>query len=94
VISRIAEGETKEDIMAGVHRALAAKAQGLVERLGFEPDCALVGGGAKNVGLVRSLEESLGCSVIIPEEPQIVAALGAALIAEEKANNSQRGLEC
>jgi predicted CoA-substrate-specific enzyme activase len=83
-ISRIAEGAAKEDIAAGVHRALAAKIQGLVGRLGFEPDCALVGGGAKNIGLVKSIEERLGVSVLIPQEPQIIAALGAATVAEEK----------
>jgi predicted CoA-substrate-specific enzyme activase len=85
VVSRIAEGTAKEDIAAGVHRALAAKVQSLVERLGFEPDCALVGGGAKNIGLVRNIEEGLGVTVLVPQEPQIVAALGAALMAEEKA---------
>lgn len=94
-LSRIAEGATREDIAAGVHRALAAKIQSLIERLGFEPDCALVGGGAKNIGLVRSIEEKLGVNILVPEEPQIVAALGAALVAMEKASseetNSQRG---
>lgn len=83
-ISRVAEGATKEDILAGVHRALAAKIQVLVERLGLKPDCALIGGSAKDIGLVKSIEERLGFSLFIPEEPQIVAALGAALIAEEK----------
>jgi predicted CoA-substrate-specific enzyme activase len=81
VISRIAEGAAKEDIAAGVNRALAAKVQGLVERIGFEPECALVGGGAKNIGLVRDIEKRLAVSVLVPEEPQIAAALGAALIA-------------
>ncbi len=84
-VSQIAEGAAKEDIAAGVHRALAAKIHGLVERLGFKPDCALVGGGAKNIGLVKSIEQKLGVNVLVPDEPQIVAALGAALIAEEKA---------
>jgi len=84
-ISRIAEGASKEDILAGVHRALAAKVQNLVERVGLEPDCALIGGGAKDIGLVRSIEEGLGLSLLVPEEPQIVAAFGAALIAKEKA---------
>jgi predicted CoA-substrate-specific enzyme activase len=84
-VSRIAEGAAKEDILAGLHRTLAAKIQTMVERLGIEPDCALVGGGAKDIGLVKSIEESLACSLLVPEEPQIVAALGAALIAEEKA---------
>jgi predicted CoA-substrate-specific enzyme activase len=84
-ISRIAEGAAKEDILAGLHRTLAAKIQTMVERVGIEPDCAVVGGGAKDTGLVRSIEESLACSLLVPEEPQIVAALGAALIAQEKA---------
>ena len=83
-VSRIAEGAAKEDILAGLHRTLAAKVQTMVERLGIEPDCAVVGGGAKDVGLVKSIEESLGCRLLVPEEPQIVAALGAALIAGEK----------
>ena len=84
-ISRIAEGAAKEDILAGLHRTLAAKVQTMVERLGIEPDCALVGGGAKDIGLVKSIEESLACRLLVPGEPQIVAALGAALIAGEKA---------
>ncbi len=84
-ISRIAEGTSKEDILAGLHRTLAAKIQTMVQRMGIEPDYALVGGGAKDIGLVRSIEERLGRSLLVPEEPQIVAALGAALLAEEKA---------
>ena len=84
-VSRVAEGESKEDILAGVHQALAAQIQTLMERVGIEKDCALIGGGAKDIGLVRSIEERLGFSLSVPEEPQIVAALGAALIAGEKA---------
>jgi len=83
-ICRIAEGTPKEDILAGIHRAMAAKTLNLVERAGLEPDCALIGGGAKDVGLVKSIEEILGLRLSIPEEPQIVAALGAALLAGEK----------
>jgi predicted CoA-substrate-specific enzyme activase len=83
-VSRIAEGESVEDIAAGVHRALAAKVQSLVDRLVFQPECALVGGGAKNIGLVQSIEKALNTKVLVPEEPQIVAALGAALIARTK----------
>jgi len=82
-VSRIAEGAAREDIAAGVHRSLAAKIQSLVERLGFQPDFALAGGGAKNIGLVRAVEEKLGVKALVPHEPQLVAALGAALIARE-----------
>jgi predicted CoA-substrate-specific enzyme activase len=85
-VSRIAEGTSKEDILAGIHRAMAAKTLNLVERVGLEPDCALIGGGAKDIGLVNSIQEILELSLLVPEEPQIVAALGAALIAREKAS--------
>ena len=67
-----------------MHRILAAKIQLLVERVGLKPDCVLIGGGAKDIGLIKNIEEKLGFSLLVPEEPQIVAALGAALIAEEK----------
>lgn len=85
-ISRIAEGTAKEDILAGVHRAMAAKTLNLVQRIGLEPDCAIIGGGARDIGLIRSIEETLELSLLVPEEPQIVSALGAALLAEEKAS--------
>ena len=86
-ISRIAEGASKEDILAGLHRTLAAKIQTMAQRVGIEPDCAVVGGGAKDIGLVKGIEESLGCRLLLPEEPQIVAALGAALIAGERVSH-------
>ncbi len=82
-VSRVAEGALKEDIAAGINRALASKVQILVERIGCTPDCALAGGGAKNIGLVRDIEERLGIKTLIFEEPQIIAALGAALIARD-----------
>jgi predicted CoA-substrate-specific enzyme activase len=84
VVSLIAEGNSKEDILAGLNRSLAAQILILAERLGIEKECALIGGGAKNIGLVRSLEEMMGITLAIPEEPQIVAAYGAALLACEK----------
>jgi predicted CoA-substrate-specific enzyme activase len=84
-ISRIAEGATKEDLLAGIHRALAAQIQGLAERVGLERDYALVGGGAKDEGLVKAVEEITGFAIMVPEAPHMTAALGAAIIAREKA---------
>ena len=83
-ISRIAEGTPKEEILAGVHKAMAAKIFSLVNRLGMENNCALTGGGAKDTGLVKSVAEALGAEVSVPGEPQTTAALGAALLAKEK----------
>lgn len=82
-ISRIAEGVSKQDLLAGLHRALAAQLSALAERLGIERDCAVVGGGARNAGLVKALEELTGFEMIVPPDPHMTAALGAALIAAE-----------
>jgi len=84
-ITRVAEGIPVEDILAGVHNAIAAKVSNLLDKVGMGEECALTGGGAVDVGLVRRIEERLGVRCLVPPDPQIVAALGAALIAEEKA---------
>jgi (R)-2-hydroxyacyl-CoA dehydratese activating ATPase len=79
VVSRISEGARLEDILAGVHRAMAAKIVNLIVRLGLVEDCVVTGGGAKDAGLVQTIESELGVRVLVPEEPRISAALGAAL---------------
>ena len=73
-ISPLAEMSPKE---------LAALEPYLKGRAGMKPDFALVGGGAEDLELVRAIESLLGETPLIPEEPQTVAALGAALIAED-----------
>ncbi|HME44107.1 MAG TPA: acyl-CoA dehydratase activase [Syntrophorhabdales bacterium] len=84
-VSRIAEGALVEDILAGVHKAMASKIVNLVERTGHAGTCAVTGGGAKDIGLVKAIEAELGVDLFVPEEPQITAAYGAALLAAEKA---------
>ena len=84
-VSRVAEREAKEDLLAGIHRALAAQVNSLAERVGIERDYALVGGGARDIGLVKAVEEITGFDIIVPPEPHLTAALGAAIIAREMA---------
>jgi len=84
-ISRVAEGVAKEDLLAGIHRALASQIYNLVERVGLERDYALVGGGAGDIGLVKAVEEIMGFDIFVPPEPCMTAALGAAVIAKERA---------
>jgi predicted CoA-substrate-specific enzyme activase len=81
-VSRIAEGAIPADILAGVHKAMSAKIANLIVRLGLVQDCAVTGGGAKDIGLVRTLETELGVKVFVPEEPWISAALGAAILGQ------------
>ncbi|MFC1993288.1 acyl-CoA dehydratase activase [Chloroflexota bacterium] len=83
-ISRVSEGASKEDILAGVHKALANKVSALVDRVGLEKDCAISGGGALNVGLIKILEERLKVQLMVPPQPQFITALGAAIVAAEK----------
>jgi len=85
-VSRIAEGASREDLLAGIHRALAAQINSLGERVGIERDYALVGGGARDVGLVKAVEEIVGFAIVVPEEPHLTAAIGAAVRAGEKAS--------
>lgn len=80
-VSRIAEGASPADILAGVHKAMAAKIVNLVVRIGLTEPCVATGGGALDAGLVKALETELGTKVLVPESPQISAALGAALLA-------------
>jgi (R)-2-hydroxyacyl-CoA dehydratese activating ATPase len=80
-VSRIAEGASPNNILAGVHKAMASKIANLVTRVGLTPDCALTGGGARHRGLVKAVELELAIPVMVPSEPQITAALGAALLA-------------
>ncbi len=82
-ISRVAEGISKEDILAGVHKALADKISALVDRVGLEMECAISGGGGLDVGLIKRVEEKLGVQLLVPPQPQIITALGAAIMAEE-----------
>jgi (R)-2-hydroxyacyl-CoA dehydratese activating ATPase len=82
-VSRIAEGAKAEDILAGVHRAMAAKVAMLVKRVKMEPDLVLTGGGGEDAGLVQAISDALGVRVLVPEQPRLAAAFGAACLAEE-----------
>jgi len=82
-ISRIAEGAKPADILAGVHKAMAAKVGMLVKRLKLEPDVVLTGGGGEDTGLVRTIGEALKLNILVPEKPRLTAAYGAALLAAQ-----------
>jgi predicted CoA-substrate-specific enzyme activase len=82
-ISRLSQEVTKEDLLAGIHRALAAQINSLAERMGVEQDVAMVGGGARDVGLVQALKEIREHDIFVPLNPHLTAALGAAIIAIE-----------
>jgi predicted CoA-substrate-specific enzyme activase len=82
VISLIAEGYPKEDILNGLHQAIASRVSAMAQSLRVE-NVVTLGGVAKNIGVVKALERNLRVKVKVPHEPQIIAALGAAICAQE-----------
>lgn len=83
VISLIAQNKDQRDIIHALNKAVASKAVSLIERVGRKGSYMMTGGVAKNRGVVSAIEKRLGEKILIPPEPQIIGALGAALIALE-----------
>ena len=83
ILALLSRGAPKNDILAGACEAITNQVYALLRKIGVEPEFAISGGIAKNIGVVRRLEEKLGLEAKIPFEPQIVGALGAALFARD-----------
>jgi (R)-2-hydroxyacyl-CoA dehydratese activating ATPase len=83
VTSRLAEGTPIPEIVAGLHVSIAGRVVNMVRQLGLEKEVVVTGGGAKNFGLVKAIEEQVGFAVKIPPEPLLTGALGAALVGHD-----------
>ncbi len=81
IINHVSTGETVENILRGVHNSLASRALALLKRSGMEDEVTFVGGVARQKGMVKALEETLKRKVNVSDEPELVGALGAALLA-------------
>jgi activator of 2-hydroxyglutaryl-CoA dehydratase len=82
-ISLVARGEKPENILAGIHYAIAHRVAGLFSRVGIQTDVFFSGGVAKNTGMRKALEETMKVKIIEPTyDPQLTGALGAAVIAQ------------
>lgn len=75
------------DIIAGVFRAMAVRISGMVKMVGTRGEVAVCGGVARNKGLLKALGKELGVEILVPEQPQLTAALGAALLAQQRVQN-------
>jgi predicted CoA-substrate-specific enzyme activase len=89
VINQLACGEPLASLIAGIHEAVATRVYAMVKKLKVERDVAVTGGGAKNKGLVKALETKFGFPLLVPPEPLITGALGAALIGKELHESGQ-----
>ena len=84
VVGLIARGVEKASIARGVLRAIVSRLYSQVNRVGIREPIALIGGGGLNDGLQHFLQEDLGCPVTVLQDPQVIGAIGAAIIAFER----------
>ena len=85
ILSHLALGRSVENILGGVHSAVAARVVALARRVGIEREVALTGGVSRNVGMVAALEKHLEVPIYVSPDAHFMGALGAALFARERA---------
>ena len=84
VISLIARGEKRENIIAGIHESIASRVVAMAGRIGLSAPVMMTGGVAKNKGVVVALEKKTGYRIEVSEKAQVTGAIGAALIASRR----------
>ena len=89
VISQLASGAKPEEVAKGAHQSVAKRVAGLCNRLGMKLQVVMTGGVALNHSMVDAMAEEIGLSITVPENPQVMGAIGAADYARENylANN-------
>jgi len=85
VLSWLAKGKKIDDILLGVHRSIATRSIALLRRVGIEDEITFTGGVTRNQAMAPVLEEALGKKLNLSEESHYMGALGAAIIALERA---------
>ena len=88
ILSYLSQGKRPEDIMGGVHLAIAKRTLSLARRVNIEPEITMTGGVARNTGMVHALETVLGRKMQVSEDAHYMGAVGAALLALEKLGES------
>ncbi|HUL29781.1 MAG TPA: acyl-CoA dehydratase activase [Thermodesulfobacteriota bacterium] len=83
VTSLLAKRQKREAIARGIHMAILNRTLSLLKRISTTPDIVFAGGVARNSCLRYLLGQALGCQVRVPEDPQIIGAYGAAIIAKD-----------
>jgi len=84
VVSLVHAKTSKPDISRAVHDAIASRIISMVRRVGINEDIALVGGVSHNPGYVDAMQRGLEAKVIVPDYPEYIGALGAAITAGER----------
>jgi len=82
MVSLRASGQRQEDILAGVHQAMAYRIAIMGNTVSYQPIVVFTGGVAANIGMKVALEKEIRIEILVPEEHQFMGALGAAILAE------------
>jgi predicted CoA-substrate-specific enzyme activase len=93
VVSLIAKKVSRQDIIAGIHKSVAKRIADMGRAAGIKPIVFFDGGGARNLALKLAIEKELGFELFVPQNPQLIVALGAAIIAQEKYSKSLTDLQ-
>ncbi len=91
IMSYLAQKKTIEDILGGVHKAIATRTMSLVRRVGVEDEVTFTGGVSRNIGMVKALEDVLKTPINVSDEGHFMGAIGAALFALERALATAQG---
>jgi len=90
VITHVNDGRERADIFAGIARSVAVKISSIARRIDVLEPLVLVGGVAKSAVVRRGIEDELGIETSPAEiDPQLVGALGAAMVAQERHREGQ-----
>ncbi|MFC1885903.1 acyl-CoA dehydratase activase [Thermodesulfobacteriota bacterium] len=81
IVAEVHRGASKEDILWAVHESIAAKVASAGKRFGIKDELVFTGGVALNTGVVAALAQQIGLDIQVPENPDIIGALGAAILA-------------
>jgi predicted CoA-substrate-specific enzyme activase len=90
VLSWLGKGKKVEDILWGVHQSIAARSIGLLRRVGIEDEITFTGGVARNVGMIKALEDGMDKKLNVSDESHFMGALGAALFALDHIQASRK----
>ncbi|MBI2815600.1 MAG: 2-hydroxyglutaryl-CoA dehydratase [Acidobacteria bacterium] len=84
IINHVNEGQSLQNIIRGIHNSLASRSKGLLSRVGLDGEVTFVGGVARQSGMVAALKEAINSPVNVDKDPDLVTALGAALLALQR----------
>jgi activator of 2-hydroxyglutaryl-CoA dehydratase len=96
IINKVNEGQSVQNIIRGIHNSLASRSKALLSRVGMEGEVTFVGGVARQSGMIEALKQTIGVAVNVADEPDMVVALGAALLGLQRyqklaGNGGQKG---